>query len=337
MRGSLPTSFFRGARRFLASAVPDRDPAIRRVDPQFSRARYCVQFYYLVSAYMSYSLMPEVRRLADGADAWEPLWPVMWLPDLTTSTVGWLSLACLLSSLLAFQFHSYRPARALFAVLFLCVAAVPNSIGGINHGYHAWIWIGFVLVLLPDIRGAEPKRVEKMAYLATISMVQVLLLSFYTLSGFWKFLGGVIPLIGGVEGNFSPRGLALQLADRSLQTGSSPLLADFVISNYWLLWPMFLGLIYLQLVAVFISFRPRLHLVWGYALVGFHTGTWLLMQIPFPNHVLFLLLFFVMSPFRPSHWTVRDVIGDLPVFGAVFRRTMAVRDRHQSAHPVPAE
>lgn len=333
---NLPT--FRGARRFLASVVPNGESAFRRIDPEFWQARYCVKFYYLVSAYLAYNLMPTLHRLTEGSDAWEPLWPVMWLPELTVSAAGWLALAFLLSSLLAFQFDSYRPARALFAVLFVCVAAVPNSFGGINHGFHAWLWIGIVLVALPDIRGlAETRRVQKMAYLATISMAQFLLLSFYSLSGLWKFSFGVTSLLAGEEGNFSPRGLALQLAHRMSQTGTSPLLADFFIDNYWLSWPMFLGLIYLQLVAVFIALRPRLHMIWGYALVGFHTGTWLLMEIPFPNHVLFLLLFFVMSPFRPRHWTVRDVVGDLPILGLVFRRIAGVRDGRQAAHPVPAE
>lgn len=100
---------------------------------------------------------------------------------------------------------------------------------------------------------------------------------------------------------------------------------------------MFLGLVYVQLVAVCIAFRPRLHMVWGYALIGFHTGTWLLMEIAFPHHILFLLLFFVLSPFRPRRWTVRDAIGDLPVLGVAFRRILAVRDRRQPAHQVPAE
>jgi hypothetical protein len=334
----LPTLLFRGARRVMASAVPDRGSAFRRVDPEFWRARYCVKFYYLVSAYLAYSMMPQLHRLADESEVWEPQWPVMWLPELTIGSAGWLSLACFLSSVLAFQFESYRPARALFAVLFLCAAAVPNSFGAINHGYHAWLWIGVVLVALPDIRGlAEPKRVQKMAYLATISMVQFLLLSFYSLSGLWKFIFGVIALIAGDEGNFSPRGLALQLAHRMSQTGTSPLLADFVIDIYWLSWPMFLGLIYVQLVAMFIAFRPRLHMVWGYALIGFHTGTWLLMEIAFPTHILFLLLFFVMSPFRPTQWTVRDILGDLPILGLLFRRLIAARVGQKIANPAPAE
>jgi hypothetical protein len=329
---------FRGVRRLLASAVPDHGRAFRRIEPEFWCARWCVKFYYLVSAYFAYSMMPTLHRLAEQSTTWEPHWPVLWLPELTVGAAGWLSLAFFLSSLVAFQFESYRPARALYALLFLFAAAIPNSFGAVNHGYHAWLWIGIILVALPDIRDvAEAKRVQKMAYLATISMVQLLLLSFYSLSGLWKFVFGLMALSAGEEGNFSPRGLALQLAHRMSQTGTSPLLADFVIDNYWLSWPMFLGLIYLQLVAICIAFRPRLHMIWGYALVGFHTGTWLLMEIAFPTHVIFLLLFFVMSPFRPQHWTVRDVLGDLPVFGVVFRRIMAARDRRLPVHPVPAE
>jgi len=206
------------------------------------------------------------------------------------------------------------------AILCLFAVAISNSRGGIDHAFHIWLWIGICLVFLPSVRSAGAlSRTVKMTYLSVIVAVQALILLFYTLAGFWKVKGGLSPLLHGIEGNFSPRGLALQLADRILETGTKPLLADFVITNYWLIWPMFLALLYVQLVAVLVVLRPRLHIVWAHILILFHIGTWVLMEIDFPQHVLFLGLLFAMSPFRPRQWNFREVLSDLPGFGLLVR------------------
>lgn len=71
-----------------------------------------------------------------------------------------------------------------------------------------------------------------MAYLSVIAGTQALIRLFYSFAGFWKFFWGLGPLFQGIEGNFAPRGLALQLANRILETGTVPLLGHFVIINY---------------------------------------------------------------------------------------------------------
>ena len=328
----------RRVRRLLTGKYPLRDPVFGRVDVQFRRAQHLVRFYYLASAFISYSLMPHLNALANRSAEWDFLWPIAWLSVFDgVQVIQWLAVALLLASFLAFQFPAYRAIRFGYAILCLFVVASANSQGSINHGFHLWLWIGICLVFLPYVPtvGTAP-RSAKMTYLSVIVAVQALILFFYTLAGFWKFLAGLASLLRGVEGNFSPRGLALQLADRMLQTGTSPLLADVAIANYWLSWPMFLALIYIQMVAVLIVLRPRLHIIWGYFLIAFHIGTWLLMEIAFPHHVLFLGLLFVMSPFRPQQWTIREVLSDLPVFGPLLRLG---RRTHGAKHvgAIPAE
>ncbi|NKB49723.1 MAG: hypothetical protein GKS02_10240 [Alphaproteobacteria bacterium] len=332
------TSAARRARRIFSSNQPLTDPVFGRVGEQFNRAQYFVRIYYIVSAFISYSLMNGLHARVLRSGEWDYLWPLAWLAQINdNSIIEWLPVAALFASLFAFQFPAFRVFRVVFAILCLFTAAAFNSQGSISHGLHVWFWIGFGLVFLPNAPAnhAVPRTV-KMTYLSVIVAVQALILFFYTLAGFWKILAGLTSLLRGVEGNFSPRGLSLQLADRMLQTGTSPLLADVVIANFWLSWPMFLALIYIQLVAVIIVLRPRLHVLWGYLLMMFHLGTWLLMEIAFQHHILFLGLLFVMSPFRPRSWTVRDAISDLPVFG----RLLALGWRthpDKRVGPVPAE
>ncbi|MEX0923393.1 MAG: hypothetical protein WD489_03665 [Rhodovibrionaceae bacterium] len=268
---------------------------------------------------------------------WDFLWPLVWVsPSGAADTLRWLSVACFLSSLLALHFSNKRSFRLFFILLFLPACTIPNSLGGINHPYHAWFWIGVCFVFLPDVKRGEISRHIEMSYLLVISTCQALLLFFYSLAGFWKLVYGLQGLFAGYEGNFSPRGLALTLADRMLQTGTDPLLANFFIVNYWLSWPMFIGVIYIQFVAVLVAFRPRLHALWGYLLIFFHLGTYLLMEIGFSQHVLFLALLFVMSPFRPMQWSLPQVIGDLPIVGLVYRRVLTRFAASAPGRQVPA-
>jgi hypothetical protein len=296
-----------------------------RIDAAFSRARIIVKFYYLFSAYISYLAAESLHRMAEQTEEWDFVWPVRWLAALPIeTTIDWLTLASFLTSLLAFQFPGQRLFRILFAAAFLCIAALSCSEGGINHPYHAWFWIAVCLIFLPSVSNGKPSRLARMAYLTTIAACQALLMSFCSLAGMWKTLTGIEALVAGRVGSLSPGGLSSTLADRILQTGTSPLLAHAVIDHVWLAWPMFLILIYAQLFAIFVAFRPQLHVVWGYLLIGFHLGTWLLMEIIFPQHVLFLALFFVLSPFRPDRTTPYDILISLPVFGPAFRRVLAL-------------
>lgn len=328
----------RKIRQILAASSDTQAAPFEAVNRSFARAQTLVRFYYLASLYFAFKLMLDVGALTREADSWSFLWPLAWAQSFeTTDVLRWLSVACFLSSLLALQFWQRRSFRFLFVLLFLPVFTTTNSLGGINHTYHAWFWIGVCLVFLPDPRGSEARRPFKMAYLTVIAATQALLLSFYTLAGSWKFLFGLQGLVLGYPGNFAPRGLASTLAGRQLQADTDPLLAEIFIANYWLSWPLFLAMIYIQLVAVLVTLRPRLHILWGYALISFHLGTYLLMEIGFLQHVLILALFFVMSPFRPEQWTLREVLADLPVFGLVFRRILRTPSRGPAPYPKPAQ
>jgi hypothetical protein len=225
-------------------------------------------------------------------------------------------------------------------VVSLFAMALLSAPGAIDHAFHLWFWLGVSLSFLPGGRPAETAtRAYKLSYVTVIAGAQTLMLSFYSLAGFWKIYEGLQALARGVEGNFAPRGLAEQFADRMLVTGTTPLLADFAINNYWLIWPAFVALIYVQFVAGVAAFRPRLHQAWGYTLILFHTGTWVLMEIEFPMHVVLAGLFLVMSPFRPTRFDLWRTLADLPVFGLPFRftaRTSGRAMRPALAWSVPA-
>lgn len=316
------SQMLRGLRRKLGSAVPMPGSPFGRIGVAFGRAQLVVKFYYLASIYFACATIVDIHETARQTPSWDFLWPVQWLAGAPVEIViDCLALLWLLASLLCLQFDRWY-FRALFAVAVLQVGAVSNSFGGMNHAYHAWFWIGFCLIFLPDAADRTGLRAARMGYLMVIATCQALLLSFYSLAGLWKILGGFVAFSMGREGNFSPNGLSLTLADRILQTGTSPLLGRVVIDHTWLSQPMFLILIYIQFVAVAAAFRPRLHVSWGYLIIAFHIGTWLLMEILFIQHVVLLALFLVLSPFAPKTLNLREIAADLPVLGRFARRLL---------------
>lgn len=307
----------RKVRTFLGSRRPIEGSIFSRINFRFERARFLVSVYYVVSAYLSYAVMPSVHHQVETIHDWRFLWPIRWIGDVGNITIlEWFPVAAMVASLLAFQFPAQRIWRILFALFCLFITAAVNSHGGISHGLHLWLWIGVCFVLLPGIKKAgRTDRATKVAYLSIVAAAEVLQLLFYSMAGFLKVLGGVAALFVGTEGNFAPRGLALQLADRMLQTGTTPLVAHLAINWFWLSWLAYLALIYIQFVSVAVAFRPRLHAAWGYLIILFHLGTWLLMEIAFSENVLFAGLMLVMSPFKPQHNDVRKALCDLPGFG----------------------
>lgn len=287
-----------------------------KLERHFQRARHSVWLFYLLSAVIAYYQMYDLHVRAITAAELDFAWPVMWLGG--RDLVRWvdvLSFGALATSLLACWKPNLLSARLGFALFTLGCGGFYVSFGGVNHLYHMWFWVALVLVFLPN----AAERGKRLSYCVTFAMAQGLILAFYTMAGLWKLLYGLNSLWHGVEGNLSPRGLSLTLADRIVQTGTEPLIGRFVAENYWLSWPMFLAMIYIQAVALMVVFKPRLHVAWGLALVAFHIGTWLLMEIVFPLHFMILLVFLVLSPFRTDDWLKWETLRDLPIFGPLFR------------------
>lgn len=92
-----------------------------------------------------------------------------------------------------------------------------------------------------------------------------------------------------------------------------PWLADHPVVG----WPVHLLVIYIELTALFVWFRPNQHRVFGVALVCFHFGTFLLLGISFPRQVLVLLL--IWSPFVPDRQSLRVAVVSLPGVGRLLR------------------
>lgn len=317
----------RWLRRALGGAAR-RAPDWQAQELIVARALVLVRVFYGIGLAKIYGHWEMISGLAAGWEARDPLWPSRWLDHVPREGAGDLLLVALFAvgaGVLAFPMS--RVLRVLSALGALQVAALANSWGGINHGYHEWVWISVVLCFLPN--GARPEapqaaRAWRQQVILAVASVALVLLLFYTMSGAYKLWFAAIQLMQGEFGGLSPTAMAVTVARRSLETMNDPPLAPLVIAWPLLGWPLYLFVYYAELVAVAIAFRPRLLVAWGMALVVFHLGTAAFMGIAFTDHVIWNVMFLMAAPHAVSgDW--RRALGDLPLFGWAARRWLRAR------------
>lgn len=292
------------ANKLLKSMHPRTEPAfsaLSRLTERAQKARVLIFVFYMVSVLEAYGLLTHLHELTrQQATIYQ--WPVAWLEGVSWPLApSYIAILIFASGLLCTMYMRLRWPRIVFAASLLMGVALLNSFGSVNHDNHIWLWLSLLLCVAPSDLSATASRKNKLGLLAVFSGMQLFVLLTYSLAGLHKVKGGVIAMANGDAGNFSWTGFASQLADRSLQTGTEPIAADLVIQNPHFFAPMFWLLILLQFVALGVIFLPRYHRLFGLVMIGFHFGTWALMEIPFPLHVIWLMIFFVFSPFRPTN------------------------------------
>jgi hypothetical protein len=288
----------------------------------YDAAVWIVRFYYIANLYFVYDQLASIRARGLSNAILDPVWPMFWVEwlGLESSSLFILHLS-IVAGFLGILFWQYRSVRIVVVFSQLMVAGLSNSFGAINHGYHEWFWIGVCFLFLPSgkLSATNSCRAKRFSFLAIFSLAQGLILLFYSLSGFYKIGSAITSLRDGQVGGFSPEAMALTLANRMTQTDTDALWAPFIIENYWIGWPLYLGLYYIEIVSVMVFIRPDLHRVWGLFLIMFHFGTFLFMEITFSAHVLINGMLFVFSPFAPDRLSWKAMLRQLPILGFLFR------------------
>ena len=274
-------------------------------------------FSFFTSAY---SFLPPIRFLFTWDD-WvqlsqlpQPIWALKWTLWFSWPTVfNLLGITSILATGGAAIWRDKRTLRILSFVTFFLLIGITNSFGKINHSFHVWVLGGFFLIFLPN----QPIKsiTARQSYLTAVWGTQFLTLIFYSSSGLWKLIGVVQQVAAGEIHSFHPLALSQQVAHRLVQTNSDSLLGPFFIENTLLGWPLYSSSVLLELFSVVVAFRPNLHRFWGLSLMLFHFSIWLTMNIEFHTNMLFILIFFVLSPFHPENLTVKDVVYTLPILG----------------------
>jgi hypothetical protein len=101
-----------------------------------------------------------------------------------------------------------------------------------------------------------------------------------------------------------------------IEDDAASLLGPWLVEHPWAGWLPGIAAIYLELFALWVVARPSLHRAWGLGLALFHLASHLTLGVGFPQNILWLSLFLVLSPFRPHVPDWREAAGDLPGVGS---------------------
>ncbi len=306
-----------------STTVPPR-PAFSQ-ERQFVIAQTMIQVFYAIRAFFCLSSLNTWSEHLSKINP-KPLWPIFWLnylePQRGIHLILWFYLISGILSLIAIRWKFARIAIFLASLEF---SALTNSFGKINHGGHILLFLSFIFIFLPDQwHVAKPKREVRAATLLLFSSCQVAILLTYTMSGFFKVVLIPIQAIQNQVHSLMPEALALQIAQRLVETDEISVLGLWLINHYYLAWPLMLGTIYLQFFSLWAAFRPSLHQVWGLSLILFHLATHLTMTISFWQNCLWLALFLLNSPFRPHSFKGKQILRDLPLVNLLFMKYQLV-------------
>ncbi len=318
--------------KLLRGYQGDDDQPFEKQKSSYLKANTMVRYFYMIMFFWTTNLYffswEEWNQLAGLP---QPLWPVKWL-GLVPFLPGLNSLVifAMTATLLAALFPHNRFLRILSFIAVLQSFAIPNSFGKINHDMHLWVSAGFFFIFLPT--GRVESITKRQQYLTAFWGTQFLVLSFYTSSGLWKSAGAVIQFFMGEIHAFHPLGLSSHVANRLIQTNFESILGSYIIDFPMIGWPLFIGAILLEVFSFIIAFRPKLHYFWGLNLILLHVGIWLTLHVPFIPNILFLMIFFVNSPFHPEKLTLKDMVFSLPILGdgIVFFMKQFKQATHQS-------
>jgi hypothetical protein len=311
-------AFFRPAHGGSAPLLLSRE--------RFTSAQTLVAAYYAVLFFFAAGeLFTWQEYLNAGVNAGDLTlrWPVFWLRFVGggagIAAILWLHL---LGGLLGVTLSRYRWARVVVFVSLLEHMALKFSFGAVNHGDHLGVLIAFVLIFLPagwHTRGPADRAVRS-ATLLVFSGVQAMILLTYSMAGMWK-AGGILQqwIRGELITYLHPEGLARQVAAKMIEDDAASILGPWLVEHPWAGWLPGIAAIYLELFALWVVARPSLHRAWGLGLALFHLASHLTLGVGFPQNILWLSLFLVLSPFRPGVPDWRQAAGDLPVLGAWLR------------------
>lgn len=318
--------------------TPTLRESVARQQRSYNRATLIVRVYYAVSVYWVLSATGGWEGYLHSQSA-DPLWPTRWWFDHVSIHTGIDIIFCayIATSMIAALVPERRLARILYSFALLQYMAFVNTPDKVNHDLHGWLFVSIVLVFLPRGPWNERRRIADRQYFLTVVWAATLvLLFFYSLTGFWKVHDASSAFVHGHINGFDLSGFSYIVGQRLLATNTNAVLGVFFSKHALPGWALFMGTMYLEAGSVMVAFRPRLHRLWGLGLIFFHFGTQLAMGFTFPENVVLVGLLLVCSPFAPEGIDLKAAFLDLPLVHFASRRVEAVRRRGASQGSDPA-
>ncbi len=293
----LITRFFRGKKFFYL-----RENIFSTHTENYVRAVCLMQVFYGLSFIMALSSYHWSIDLYTQKIYFKPLWIFYFFNAAKLKTIfmpamcGWI-----LGSALSLFYAEIRLFRWIQAFSLFLVVALFNSDGHYGHNNHAFLWLSILFAFAPiqQLKNTkETPRRYKHKLLLSIWFAQLIICTFYLMSGFWKVASIVNCAINPA--------LTCQL-DRWILTNITAREAiyyhqfapwrDAFYKYPWISFISYMATIWVHLVSLYFVFRLDLHKCFGVIRLIFHLGTFLFFGVNFSAMAWPVGLIFLFSPF----------------------------------------
>ena len=289
----------------------------------FLSAQVLVRIYYFFLLYSSITFFASWDFSIGPQTTLSFIWPISWL-KYAGFQLGMIiiRLFFIFTSLLASLLPQFRLVRILSFIALLEFVSLYFSVLQLDVDWYTMLLVSFMLIFLPNKWGKTHllSVIFRQKFLLVFWGCQAVVALTYSMAGLGKLVGGVSQFLSGESFILEPKAAALQVADRLITTNSTSLLGPWGVDHYMLIWPFFLGTIYLLLFSFFAVFRPNTHRIWGLGLILFHIINYLFINIGFSAHIFLLALIFLASPLAPTVLSWREILNDLPIVSFFLRR-----------------
>lgn len=289
--------------------------SIVRGKEDFDRAKAILPFFYYFLFFNAFITLEGLNVvIGRGSEHFAPRWPLFFAEGLPYDLlVTALFLGSVLSALLASVFPYARSARILAFIGLFEYHAFLSSFGFPNHQWDHWLFVTFLLIFLPSLKGRGENQETRRSFSLVFFGAQAFVLLTYTMAGVHKITYGFIQWAGGEASIFSPDAAALHISTLFLNMHETLPLGSLIVEYPFLGTIPFLLVLYLQLFALPVVLKPELHRLWGLGLILFHIGTFLTMRAVFFAPGVLLLILFLSSPFAPRSVSLREALYALPI------------------------
>jgi hypothetical protein len=290
-------------------------------DKAYERAKSIVPFFYYFLLFIALLQLLQLRHLAESLIL-APRWPIFWADYMSFHAATTVILVFFaFSALTGAYFCRNRFGRIIAFLGILQFHALQASFGGPNHQWDLWLWVALILIFLPDIwEKTKQSSREGKKFLIVFWGAQAFLLLTYSMSGIGKLLHAALQYFQGEAHLFMFNSAAFHVYSWLNAMQATSLLGQLIIEHPLLGWFPFMFILYVQVFAFLVAFRPSLHRVWALALVLFHMGTYFGMNAEFFYQVPLLFIFLFASPFHEPGTSWRKMISDLPLVSCLLRR-----------------
>ena len=299
--------------QFWREAQAPRDNLLSNVERSFIQAQVLVRCFYAAMLYISLTQLQR-WQLFEQLVPLNTLWPVAWVSLLPWQTALYLVLGLFVTgAATALIFTEQRWARILAFLGCLEFYALYYSFNDISHRDHLFVLVAFMLILLTKASHNQSEE-GKRTYLLSFFGVQAIIFLTYMMTGLTKVIISARSFVGGGLTSFHPQTLVGYVANANLD-GNNTLLGPLLIQYPELGFLLLTTVVFVELFAFYIAFRPSLHRLYGVFMVGMHIGIATTVGLFFSTHLLTVALFLVASPFVPVNFKFWATLHDIPMIG----------------------